>query len=444
MAIRGAEISHSALRVQWADQPKENPVSTSAIEDVDVHVDRDGRGTSVGLLTDIGKADDESPSSMRPSPRKASRMRRRPRALQQTLSLSPVRGRHDQGTGSNSREKRIDWDSCSRDGHNDNGTHGDKHERCRYDFDGESRAADMPAQRATRGQGREHKDDGYDHDNDWDDTHATAPKHASAGVLSPHLSPTKYEERTSRTSSSLTEGSDKEVCCTLVTRRDSCPLSARLTPNTIVDTQPSTKETPGCTRRVRRSPRPLAIFRSKTKNTKNTHKASWSQAHSSTAIHEPRSRCGCRGITVQVNSGPLGISLEAGYRTKEGVILKQTWSDCEIDRAMFRHSVRVQSVHGRHGRVNTHGGIPEEGRSWTSGLIRVRTIGIDTNHSMTTATAASAGIIEPPLPLRPGVLGCPSPQASAARNVFAGVLEVEEGDILVRVDSVQVRVPGME
>lgn len=187
------------------------------------------------------------------------------------------------------------------------------------------------------------------------------------------------------------------------------------------------------------SPEPIAVFRSK------THDGSLSPSsqhyyHSSTAVHEPRARCGCRGLTVRVVSGPLGLSLEASYRMEHGFVLKQTWSDCAVDRGMFAHSVHVQNLPGRGGDDHVSAlDLGLEGRSSSSGLIKVRTVGLESvGGNMTAASSSNASsnvLVGPPIPLRPGIAS----NKEGGRSILVGVLEVEEGDILVRVNDVQVR-----
>ena len=91
------------------------------------------------------------------------------------------------------------------------------------------------------------------------------------------------------------------------------------------------------------SPQPIAVFHLKKSK---SGKVSRYQRHSSTVVHAPRARCGCRGITVQVNCGPLGLSLEASYRTERGLVLKQAWSDCSVDEGLLKHSILVQNMPG--------------------------------------------------------------------------------------------------
>lgn len=182
---------------------------------------------------------------------------------------------------------------------------------------------------------------------------------------------------------------------------------------------------------------PVAVFRSKSCDSSYVCTPSSRKfLHSSTAVHEPRARCGCRGLTVRVDSGPLGLSLEASYRMQQGFMLKQAWSDCAMDKAMFTHSVHVQNLPGKRG--EGHVGALDlglEGRSSSSGLIKVRKVGVEGVGGTTIGSSNNGSVlVGPPSPLRPGVMS-----KEARSGVLVGVLEVEEGDILVRVDNVQVR-----
>lgn len=154
----------------------------------------------------------------------------------------------------------------------------------------------------------------------------------------------------------------------------------------------------------------------------------------------------------KVDSGPLGLSLEASYGVN-GLILNQAWSDCDIDRGIDRHSIRVRYSQ-RHREGYTCCSAMDVGtsydRSSSSGLIKVRRVDIGGSKAcaLTTSTLSleNLGVVAPPTPLRPCLLtrrvgrrtagGTGGEQAQIVRE---GVLAVEEGDILVRVDDVQVR-----
>lgn len=187
-------------------------------------------------------------------------------------------------------------------------------------------------------------------------------------------------------------------------------------------------------------PQPIAVFHSN--KSSKSGKVSRYQHHSSTVVHAPRARCGCRGITVQVNCGPLGLSLEASYRMERGLVLKQAWSDCSADKGKFAHSVLVQNMPGRDGHVGGELDVGVKGgRSSLSGLIKVQAVCIENTSADAGAETPTATVVEPPLPLRPGVVVRSSSFGgeAAQRSVLEGVLEVENGDILVRVNDVQAR-----
>lgn len=154
-----------------------------------------------------------------------------------------------------------------------------------------------------------------------------------------------------------------------------------------------------------------------------------------------------------MDSGHLGLSLEASYGV-DGLILKQAWSDCNIDIGIDRHSIRVQYSQGhREGYMCC--AAMDVGKKYDrlslSGLIRVRTVDIGESSAcattISTESPGNMGIAAPPTPLRPGLLtrkvgrmtagGTGGEQACITRE---GILPVEEGDILVRVDDVQVQI----
>lgn len=300
----------------------------------------------------------------------------------------------------------------------------------------------------------------WDDSGDQDDTTPptmAAPAHASSSPLSSPNNTTCVSVVRGRTASSMVHDDNTTNLEELLHVADQQrswprPLSQSLSPAAIASLSQAREEeegasldhhSPKCgfdTRQL--SPQPLAVFHSK-KGTSKSGKASRYQRHSSTAVHEPRARCGCRGITVQVNCGPLGLSLEASYRMERGLVLKQAWSDCSADKGMFEHSILVQNMPGRDGRVGElNVGLNKEGRSSLSGLIKVQAVCIE-NVADARATPTATTVMEPPLPLRPGVIvrssSLSSSREAAQRSVLEGVLEVENGDILVRVNDVQVR-----
>lgn len=167
--------------------------------------------------------------------------------------------------------------------------------------------------------------------------------------------------------------------------------------------------------------------------------------HSSTATHEQRARCGCRGITVEVKSGSLGLSLEACYSV-DGVLLKQVWSDCDNEKDLCGHSAHVLELEGStaYRPSDGDGGIGSrrnEGKIASSGLIRVRRVGITGDKGKSAETPGSADSSSS----GEAGWGVDSQRLGGARNgtkspgiIPGGMLAVEEGDILVRVDRDQV------
>lgn len=277
---------------------------------------------------------------------------------------------------------------------------------------------------------------------------AAAPMHASSSSLpSPNSPCVGVRDRAAATSMVHDSIADLEELL-LVTdqQRDwPRPLSQSLSPAAIA---PLSQARQGAHHRSARcasdprvlSPQPIAVFHS-SKSCKSG-KVSRYQHHSSTVVHAPRARCGCRGITVQINCGPLGLSLEASYRMERGLVLKQAWSDCSADKGMFAHSVIVQNMPGRDGHVGSEMDVGVKGgRSSLSGLIKVQAVCIESTGADAGARTPTATVVEPPLPLRPGVVVRSSSFGgeAAQRSVLEGVLEVENGDILVRVNDVQAR-----
>lgn len=169
--------------------------------------------------------------------------------------------------------------------------------------------------------------------------------------------------------------------------------------------------------------------------------------HSSTATQEQRARCGCRGITVQVNSGSLGLSLEANYVVDERQ-LKRTWSDWEDYRDLERYDISVEQNKGEPIRDTSLCGdwMPtgrDESKAASSGLIKVTRVNIETGKQRKSGTT-----VESPLSQSPAITGNKPRVSSASTSeiddeslviVPGGMLAVDEGDILVRVDRDQVR-----
>lgn len=274
---------------------------------------------------------------------------------------------------------------------------------------------------------------------DGESTRKTAPMHASSYPLPPGSAFIKNDGRT-RTGSSSNHATVDQEPKAFARRNDHRPRSRSLSSDILSTVSQQSRERRASTYMARRPLDHYPIYRqpeAMSRSKKREHTPAASLQHSSTAIHEPRARCGCRGITVQVNAGPLGLSLEASYRI-DGVVIKQAWSDCAADKGMFRDSVEVQSLPEERCDHTGELNITFESRSSTSGLIKVRDVGIENG----TTTGTTTSVVGPPLPLRPGIgTGVRSPSSDSTPNtgVFEGVLEVEEGDILVRVDDVQAR-----
>lgn len=127
----------------------------------------------------------------------------------------------------------------------------------------------------------------------------------------------------------------------------------------------------------------------------------------------------------------------------------QAWSECGAEQGVERHSVHVSCSRGAPAEdgVSTMDVAGTSGRASTSGLIEVRRVDMGGNRGRPTraTTPLRAGVLAPPTPLRPGLsarkIGSRSTmwRAEETRTIREGVLVVEEGDILVRVDDVQVR-----
>lgn len=270
-------------------------------------------------------------------------------------------------------------------------------------------------------------------------TNTAAPAHASSAALSPHLSAGSDGRRDRVTSGSTITALCEEHCCPQYygESHDGCSVSPSLssrqcdTPPRSENMRASSYSSQNMTQCVL-PPEQLAVFFSQ----KDKHKA---PTHSSTATHQQRARCGCHGIAVQIDSGPLGLSLEASYGVN-GLMLQQAWSDCDIDCDVDKHSVRVQEKRGRgvRNRVIRGTNVGVESRSSSSGLIKVRTAHIK-------SSTPTPIVAPPPLPLRQGVRCSPLPaweprRCKEERKIMRdGILAVEEGDILVRIDHVQVQ-----
>ena len=413
MSLRSPHGGSRGLRVQWADEAEAPAALAQSGGEAESNEDHD--------------------EAWFPSPRKASRLTHCPSLLQQALPPSPA------------GQRRCYYETCDPDGYSSEEKlegRDDAHSSCGSDStcswtcsndDEEDSSSpedfgDRQAMAAIK------KQRGFSGGTIDDVLGATAaPMHASSALLSP----------ASATNHNNTAAVDDRETCTFSSRLGQHP-SSPLSPQGFSAESPGedgsrSRYSPRCAfASSDLSPEPTAVFRSKTNDGSYTL-SSQHYYHSSTAVHEPRARCGCRGLTVRVDSGPLGLSLEASYRMEQGFVLKQTWSDCAVDGGMFAHSVHVQNLPG--GRGSHHVSALDlglEGRSSSSGLIKVRTVGLESDGGKTSSTPtrpASDVLVGPPLPLRPGIAS----SKEVGRSVLVGVLEVEEGDILVRVNDVQVR-----
>ncbi|CAM9582311.1 unnamed protein product, partial [Scytosiphon promiscuus] len=251
-----------------------------------------------------------------------------------------------------------------------------------------------------------------------DEALVTAPVHAWSSTLPPVFSPVRLHEQACK-AHLLADSSVSNTSEVWDDRRSGYSVTSAFAP-------------PGL------RPRPFAMPRPQSSASRFTPSTRHRYHHSSTAVHEPRARCGCRGLTVRVDSGLLGLSLEATCLIEHGFVLKQAWSDCPTDRGVFSHSVHVKKM--SNGKCTGHGSgasdLRFESRSLSSGLIRVRAIDPGSGDPPTAPlwNSGNSPLVGSPPPLRPGALSA----KDARRMRFAGVLEVEEGDILVRVDDVQV------
>ncbi|CAB1120808.1 unnamed protein product [Ectocarpus sp. CCAP 1310/34] len=318
--------------------------------------------------------------------------------LRQALpTTSPIKLRHCQQTSNCNGEPDEEQDS-----RNDNSTHSNTSEQSTCS--GTYSSDEEPASRRKNIWGGDTgatimAERGQHHGDDGDIALVAAPVHASSPLLSlpGPPSPRSRKQAGKVLGSSAVMNRDHTLSVSSQAR-DPAPLSP--------------------------SPQPVAVFRSRNSNYTPT---SQPNHHSSTAIHEPRARCGCRGLTVRVDSGPLGLSLEASYRVGETLVLKQAWSDCAADSGMFAHSMLVSNVPGKVDDDQARVLDPWlDGRLSSSGLIKVRAVGLERDHATMTVRTRQGNILN----------GAPSPP-SESRGRVVGVLELDEGDILVRVDNVQ-------
>lgn len=427
MSLRDPHGPHRELHVQWADEVEAHRAFLDRLS-----ADHDDE------LDSSSACDDEAWSM---PPRKVSRVKPYPSMLQQVLPTPPDEWRrcHETLNYDNENEEKLEWrddannsaSSCS-SGSTCSGTYSsddDETASGREDIGDRQAAATIMAERGLS-------------NGDGDDALVAAPVHASSCLLSQGPSPLNlFSEQASKASADHTALTDREACALKGQLAQHPPSSPSLSPEVgfadITSPQRAGRRSGysvGCAFAPSDlSPQPdVAVCRS-TDSDSSYAPSPQHNHHSSTAVHEPRARCGCRGLTVRVDSGPLGLSLEASYRMEQGFVLKQAWSDCAADSGMFTHSVHVQNLPGK--RDDGHIGALDlglKGRSSSSGLIKVRRVGLESGGG---TSSRSNLLVGPPLPRRPGNTSV----KETRRSVLVGVLEVEEGDILVRVDDVQVR-----
>lgn len=439
MFLREPHGNLRELRVQWADEGE----SPSALAQLN----------SVGH--ELWEGDDEADSSegdcgnetWPPPPQQASIRWQAPSLLQQTLPTSPPERRHWRETSIRDDDSEDDEDwryndyntpSCNSENTCNETYSGNSSETSTSDRkDVRDRLlAVVKNERGTWGEGD-------------DEALVAAPVHASSSLLSPMFSPLRLHEQACKVQlfADYSISDNSEPCPFQWRPKRGLSLSPPLSPEVI--SVASTASRLGDETRLGYSarsvfvpsdlrPRPSTMSRSKSIVNRFARSTRRLFHHSSTAVHEPRARCGCRGLTVRVDSGLLGLSLEARYRIEHGLVLKQAWSDCTTDKEMFSHSVHVQHLPNE--KANGHSGgafdLGFESRSSSSGLIRVRAVDPGSGDARTTSPCKNgSALVGSPPPLRPGALSA----KDARRMSAAGVLEVEEGDILVRVDDVQVR-----
>ncbi|CAN0241010.1 unnamed protein product, partial [Ectocarpus sp. 4 AP-2014] len=382
------------LRVQWADEPEGLPIS-DPLKSVDHDHDDHAAVMSAKRcnLSEEGKEDDSDKGDHETRTRHYSSC-----TLRQALpTTSPIKLRHCQQTSNCNGDADEEQDS-----RNDNSTRSNTSEStCSETYISD----EEPASRRENIWGRDTgatimAEKRQHHVDDGDIALVAAPVHASSPLLSlPGPPSPRSREQAGKASGSSAVMVRDHTFSVSPQARDSAPLSL--------------------------SPQPVAVFRSRNSNHTPT---SQRNHHSSTAIHGPRARCGCRGLTVRVDSGPLGLSLEASYRVGETFVLKQAWSDCAADSGMFAHSMLVSNLPGKvdDDQARTLD-LRLDGRSSSSGLIKVRAVGLERDHATMTVRTRQCSILN----------AAPSPP-NESRGSVVGVLELDEGDILVRVDDVQV------
>lgn len=439
MSLRDPRGKVRDLRVQWADRG-EAPSALAQLKSVGYEFSDEDEADS-----SEGEGGSETWSS---PPRQASAWSRRSSILQQTLPTSPPershRCRETSIPDDDSEETQQGWR------YNDYNTPSCTSEStCNDTYSSGSRETSASDRKGVR-----HRLLGAvvaNQRGDWgevgDEALIAGAVHESSSLLSPMFSPLRLHEEACKANltADYPVSNRREVCSFKWRRERGPPLSPPLSPEAISIS--STASPPGDGTGWGYSARPAfapsgPFDTSRSKSCTNSFAPSTRDRfrHSSTAVHEPRARCGCRGLTVRVDSGLLGLSLEARYRIEHGLLLKQAWSDCAADRGIVSHSVHVQHLHSDGDKELCCGGTVDSGfesRSSSSGLIRVRTVDPESGEPRTAPVceSGSSALVGSPPPLRPGALSA----KDSRRTSVPGVLEVEEGDILVRVDDVQVR-----
>ncbi|CAM9503718.1 unnamed protein product, partial [Hapterophycus canaliculatus] len=394
------------LRVQWADEGETPSALFHSLGNE--FAEWDDEADSID-----GDGGDETWS---PPSRQASAWRKRSSTLQQALPTSPPERRcRETSVSDDDSEEKHDWR------YNEYGTPLQVYtseSECNDTHSGDSSETSTGDRKGVRDRllGALETNRRGTWSEGGDQALMAAPVHASSSLLSPMFSPLRLHDKafeaqlmTDYSIASIKEGTKWGYSA----RSAFAPSGLR--------------------------PQPFAMSRSRSKSRVNSFAQSTRyHHHSSTAVHEPRARCGCRGLTVRVDSGFLGLCLEARYRIEHGLVLKQAWSDCAADRGMFSHAIHVQHLPSEKDKGHSSGALDFgfESRSSSSGLIRVMTVDPGSDDPRTTPICKSGvnTLVGSPPSLRPGALSA----KNTPRMNLAGVLEVEEGDILVRVDDMQV------
>lgn len=394
------------LRVQWADEAEGLPIS-DPLKSVD-HDHGDHAALSARCnLSEEGEEDDSDEGDHETwSPgKRVSRTRHYSSCILRGAlpTTSPIKLRHRDCEQTSNCTGEVDKEQDRRNDNskNDNSTHSNTSEStCSGTYSSDEEPASRRENIWGGDTGATIMAERGHHGDDGDIALVATPVHASSPLLSSPGPPgPRSREQAGKASTSSTVMIRDHTFSVSPKTRDSASSSL--------------------------SPQPVAVFRSRISN---YTQPSQQNHHSSTATHEPRARCGCRGLTVRVDSGPLDLSLETSYRVGEMFVLKQAWSDCAADSGMFAHSILVSNLPGKVDDDQVKGlDLGLDGRSSSSGLIKVRAVGLQRDHATTTVRTHQGGMLD----------GAPSPNES--RGSVVGVLELDEGDILVRVDNVQVR-----